>query len=79
MFDGHAQPALTEKPCCFIEPMVCVCVDVSTWLSVLFPLVALPKPSDIWVKVVLMIVPHWKLVFTSLPPAANTCQMFWPP
>ena len=22
MFDGHAQPALTEKPCCFIELMV---------------------------------------------------------
>ena len=39
----------------------------------------LPKPSCIWVKVVLMIGPHWKLVFTSLPPAWNTCQMFWPP
>ena len=40
---------------------------------------ALPKPSAIWVKVVLMIGPHWKLVFTSLPLAWKTCQMFWPP
>ena len=30
-------------------------------------------------KVVLMIGPHWKLVFTSLPLASKTFQMFWPP
>ena len=60
--------------------MVWDCVDVSTWASEpeLLP-VALPKPSCIWVNVVFMIGPHWKLVFTSLPLAWNTFQMFWPP
>ena len=70
---------MTEKPCFFIVAMVWDWVDDSTWDSEPEPPVDLPKPSAIWVKVVLMIGPHWKLVFTSLPLAWKTFQMFWPP
>ena len=52
---------------------------IASAASVPEPLAALPKPSDSWVKVVLMIGPHWKEVFTSWPLARKTLQMFWPP